>query len=71
MKSTLVGGLITPATYPKLMINKIYKNVVLFTGPDTGTCVHTGDSVTTLGFTSRNWGTDQYENFTGKVTLEN
>ena len=58
--------------YPKLMIGVTNDCIVLFTSKNTGTVLHCGSKGTlTLGQHIQNWGSDQFVDYAGPITLEN
>lgn len=58
--------------YPKLMKNKVTDLVVLFTAQGVGMSIYKGNSLNGfLGEYSKNWSCEQFEDYTGEVTLSN
>ena len=56
--------------YPRLMIDEEYGMVVLFETSDSGTVVNAGTSVEVVG-NYDNYGSDDWSDYTGTITLEN
>jgi hypothetical protein len=56
--------------YPKLMIDKEYKMVVLFANESEGTCVFAGTSKEVIG-EFEDYTSDDWNDYNGTITLEN
>ena len=69
MKVTATEGEKRELDYPKLMISKTSGDIVLFTEKLKGTVVKGGQS--SLGNHCNNWFEENFEDYTGKITLEN
>ena len=72
MKSTLNNpGKSDKPMYPRLMIDDEYGMVVLFETPDSGTCLFAGTANNEEVGNHDNYGSDDWSDYTGTITLEN
>lgn len=57
--------------YPKLMIDKEYGMVVLFADECNGTCLHAGTATMEEVGNYEDYSSDDWNDYTGTITLEN
>ena len=69
MKVTATEGRRKELDFPKLMISKTSGDIVLFTGEGVGTVVN--ECAGAIGAYSATWNFSNFEDYTGKITLEN
>tara|TARA_R110000796_G_scaffold62503_1_gene144202 strand:+ start:384 stop:596 length:213 start_codon:yes stop_codon:yes gene_type:complete len=69
MKVTATEGKRQELEYPKLMISTVSGDIVLFTEEGIGTVVK--EEANSIGDYFRTWTADNFEDYTGKITLEN
>lgn len=58
-------------SFPRLMINKKIDIVILFLSYGKGIVVHSCETKYELGSDHEEWNMDYYEDYSGKVILEN
>jgi hypothetical protein len=56
--------------FPKLMKSKASNAILLFTNPESGV-VLISDTHWDIGYFSKGWSSDSFEDFTGELTLKN
>jgi len=68
IKSTEAAA-VKGSEYPKLMIGVGVVGIVLFSKPGCGTVIRSGCH--SVGYSETKWNMDCFEDYTGKITLEN
>jgi hypothetical protein len=57
--------------YPYIGIELESKNIVLFSEPNKGVCLDSGDTKNTMAEYAANWAEDMFTPFNGTITLSN